>query len=469
MTSSERTQGIAALAEQIRRRDVSSVELTETALGAIHKENDRLNAFITVYDDEALAEAREADRRIAAGDHRGALDGIPIGVKDNLYMRGRRTTMGSKIHGQFVPDYTATAVERLVSVGAVVVGKTNMHEYALGATTDNPYYGTCRNPWDVNRIPGGSSGGSATAVAAEIVMGALGSDTSGSIRIPASMCGVVGLKPTYGRVSRYGCFPEAWTLDHVGPIAASVSDASILLDAVSGWDPKDPSTLARPATRTFESLRPDLTGYVIGVERDFYFADVDDEISALVTAAIDRLSELGATVQPVRIDGLHDGIYAITVIDTAETTTVHQQSLRDRPDDYGSEVRFLLECGALPSAVDYLTAQQVRGRLREQVKTTFREVDALVAPTTSLKVPEIGEEFTTVNGAEVEVIANLIRLVGTANLLGLPSLTLPCGLASGMPAGLQVIGRPLGEQDVLNIGLAFEQTDPLQGARPPAH
>jgi len=467
MTDITTAPTIAGLAERVRNRAVSATQLTETALDAVHAGNGDLSAFICSYDDEALCEAREADRRIAAGDYRGPLDGIPVAVKDNLYLRGRRTTMGSKIHGDFVPDCTATAVERLAAAGAIIIGKTNMHEYALGATTDNPYYGTCRNPWDTDRIPGGSSGGSAAAVAAGMVPGTLGSDTSGSIRIPASMCGVVGLKPTYGRVSRYGCYPEAWTLDHVGPIAASVTDVAILLDAITGWDPKDPSTVQRPATRTFSSLRADLTGTVIGVEEDFYFADVDDDICGLVTDAIEALQRLGAVIRPVTVSGLHDCIYALTVIDTAETTTVHQANLRERPEDYGPEVRFLLECGALPSAVDYLTAQQARERLRAEFRATFRQVDVLIAPTIPLKVPKIGDQVATVNGVDVDIISNLIRLVGPANLVGLPSLSLPCGLAGDMPAGLQVIGRPLGEQDVLNVGLAFEQAHPPgDGLRP---
>jgi aspartyl-tRNA(Asn)/glutamyl-tRNA(Gln) amidotransferase subunit A len=458
---------VAGLAERVRRREVSATRLTEAALDAVHAGNSDINAFISIYADDALSSAREADRRIAAGDYRGPLDGIPVAIKDNLYMRGRKTTMGSKIHGDFVPDYTATAVERLAAAGAIIVGKTNMHEYALGATTDNPYFGTCRNPWDTDRIPGGSSGGSAAAVAAKMVPGTLGSDTSGSIRIPASMCGVVGLKPTYGRVSRYGCFPEAWTLDHVGPIAASVADAAILLDVISGWDPKDPASLQRPPTSTFNSLRTDLTGTVIGVEKDFYFADVDDDISSLVTDVIDQLRRLGAVIRPVNVGGLRDGMYALTIIDTAETTTVHQATLRERPDDYGPEVRFLLECGALPSAVDYLTAQQLRERLRDQFRTTFQQVDVLVAPTIPLKVPKIGDQVATINGTDVDIISNLIRLVGPANLVGLPSLSLPCGLAGEMPVGLQVIGKPLGEQDVLNVGLAFEQTHPMGKALGP--
>lgn len=467
MTDLAAGEGIAGLARRIRRREVTSTQLTERALESARIHNDRINAFISVYTADALAEAREADRRIAAGDHRGPLDGIPIAVKDNFYVRGRRTTMGSKIHADFVPDLTATAVARLTDAGAVLIGKTNMDEYALGGTTDNPYYGTCRNPHDINRSPGGSSGGSAAAVAVGVVAGALGSDTSGSIRIPASMCGVVGLKPTYGRVSRYGCFPEAWTLDHVGPITASVTDAAIMLDAISGWDVNDPATLCRPATRTYPRLQADLTGTVIGVEDDFYFADVDNDIAALVTGAIEQLRRLGATVRPVTTDGLHEAVYALTIIDTAETTTVHQKNLRERPQDYASGVRFLLECGALVSAVDYLTAQRIRERLRGQFRDVFRRVDALVAPTLPLRVPPIGAQVADVNGVEVDIGANVSRLLDPANLLGLPSLTLPCGLLDRMPVGMQIIGRPLGEQQVLNIALAFERvTRPTLANKP---
>jgi aspartyl-tRNA(Asn)/glutamyl-tRNA(Gln) amidotransferase subunit A len=364
--------------------------------------------------------------------------------------------MGSRIHADFVPDFTATAVARLTAAGAVIVGKTNMDEYALGGSTDNPYYGTCRNPHDLDRSAGGSSGGSAASVAAGIVAGALGSDTSGSIRIPASMCGVVGLKATYGRVSRYGCFPEAWTLDHVGAITASVTDAAIMLDAISGWDPHDPATLHLPPTSTFPRLRADLAGTVIGVEEDFYFADVDDDIATLVKRAIGRLEQFGVVIRPVTIPGLRDAVYALTVIDTAETTTVHQQNLRERPEDYGSHARFVLECGALVSAVDYLSAQRIRERLRARFGDVFHQVDALVAPTLPLRVPPIGARVARVNGVEVDVPASRSRLVGPANLVGLPALTLPCGLLDRMPVGMQIIGRALGEQTVLNIGLACE-------------
>ncbi|TWP35798.1 amidase [Leekyejoonella antrihumi] len=447
---------IMDLATALRNGSVSSTELVGRSLDLVHERNPSLNAFISVYEDRALQAAQQADARIAGGRAKGLLDGVPLAVKDNLYMQGLRTTMGSRIHGDFVPQYTATCVERLEASGAIIVGKTNLHEYALGLTTDNPYYGTCKNPWNPEKIPGGSSGGSAVAVSTGMVAGALGSDTSGSIRIPAAMCGVVGLKPTYGLVSRYGCFPEAWTLDHVGLLTESVEDTAILLDAISGWDPKDRSSLRHAPTCTHRHLTEDLSGTVIGVERDFFFSDVDESIAERTQDALHWLQDNGATIKDVRIPSLRDAVYALTIIDTSETTTVHQDSLRQRPEDYGPEVRFLLECGALPSAVDYLTAQQLRETIRADFQDMFRGIDVLLTPTVPILTPDIGQERTRVGGKDVDVIESAMRLVGPANLIGLPSLSIPCGMAHGMPTGVQIIGAPLAEQTVLNVALALE-------------
>ncbi|MDQ2873664.1 MAG: amidase family protein [Actinomycetota bacterium] len=460
---------ITELGQALRDRQTSAVELTEQALEAAARQQDRLHTFILLDHDGALARAKQLDTEAGEGSWRGPLHGIPIAVKDNLYVRGQKTTMGSKIHKDFVPTYTATAVQRLLDAGAVVVGKTNMHEYALGATTDNPHFGTCRNPWDTDRIPGGSSGGSAAAVATGVVPAALGSDTSGSIRVPAAMCGVTGLKPTYGRVSRYGCFPEAWTLDHVGPLALHATDLAIVLDAISGSDSHDEASLPNPPTATATALRGDLGGLVIGVEEDFYFADINPDIASLVRAGIAQLETLGARIEPVQLPSLKDCRYALTITDTSETTTVHHHQLQTRGDDYGPDVRLLLECGALPSAVDYLHAQQVRRLIRRDFADVFTTVDALVAPTLPITTPRIGQDTIDLNGQQVDVIDNLIRLVGPANLAGIPSLSLPCGLTGGVPVGMQLLAPPKSEQVTLNIAVAYEQTNPLKGVRPPTY
>ena len=352
-----------------RRRESARcpwLRFAEAVLEKVERHNDTLRAYIDVYRDDALQAARDAESRSLA-----AVTAVrctaSVAIKDNIYFADRVTTMGSKIHGDFVSSTNAAVVDRLSEAGAVFLGKLNMHEYALGGTTDNRYYGTCRNPWDLDKSPGGSKRWSAAALASNMASAALGSDTSGSIRIPAGFCGIVGLKPTYGRVSRFGCFPEAWTLDHVGPMTRSVQDAAIMLDAISGYDPRDPGSLNLPATTTARSLRTSCEGMTIGVVEEFFFSNVDDEIARCVRAGIDALRERGAQVRTISIPGLKDCEYALTIIDTCETSTVHRTNLRERPQDYGDDVRLLLECGELPSAVDYLEAQQIRRHLRAEV------------------------------------------------------------------------------------------------------
>jgi aspartyl-tRNA(Asn)/glutamyl-tRNA(Gln) amidotransferase subunit A len=299
--------------------------------------------------------------------------------------------------------------------------------------------------------------------------GALGSDTSGSIRIPAAICGIVGLKPTYGRVSRFGVFPEAWTLDHVGPMTRTVRDAAVMLDAISGHDPRDAGSLNEAPTALAGSLRDSCEGMVIGVEESFFFTDIDDAIASSVRAALAALERLGAEIRTVSLPRLRHTEFALTIIDTAETSTVHRANLRDRPQDYGDDVRLLLECGELPSAVDYLEAQQVRRVLRRDVGRLFQDVDVLVGPTLGTRTQNIGDTFAMLNDEPVVAIDAMIRLVGPASLLGLPCLSLPCGLADGLPIGMQIIGPARGEQKVLDVGHAFEQTRPLGDARPTAY
>ncbi|QWZ07797.1 hypothetical protein KRR39_20785 [Nocardioides panacis] len=457
------------LAPMLESGQVSPVEVTVAVLENMGRHDDTLKAYIDVYRDDALNEARKAESEISGGHYRGALHGVPLAIKDNIYFADRVTTMGSKIHGSFVSSTNATVVDRLSEAGAVFLGKLNMHEYALGGTTDNRYYGTCRNPWDLDKSPGGSSGGSAAALASNMATAALGSDTSGSIRIPAAFCGIVGLKPTYGRVSRFGCFPEAWTLDHVGPMTRSVKDAAVMLDAISGYDPRDPGSLNLPGTTTAGSLRTSLEGVTIGVVEDFYFSDVDDEIARSVRAGIESLRGLGAEVRTISIPGLKDAEYALTIIDTSETSTVHRANLRDRPQDYSDDVRLLLECGELPSAVDYLEAQQIRRHLRAEVQAAFAEVDVIAGPTLPIRTPTIGSETALLNGKEVDALENLIRLVGPASLLGLPTLSVPCGLVEGLPVGMQIIGPARGEQSVLDVGHLLESTEPLGSRRATAY
>lgn len=460
---------LAEVSELIKQKSVSPVEVTTQALEQIEQHADDLKAFISHDPELALAAAREAEQEIARGRYRGALHGIPIALKDNIYLRNQVTTMGSKIHRNFVPSYDATVAVKLRDAGAVILGKTNMHEYALGVTTDNPHFGTCRNPWDLDRTPGGSSGGSAAAVAGSMALGALGTDTSGSIRIPAAACGLVGLKPTYGRVSKYGCFPEAWTLDHVGALTGTVTDAAIMLDAISGYDVHDHTSVGTAPPEFRNALSTDIRDCVIGVEEEFYFHNIDDGIALIVRAGIDRLRELGATILPVKLPTLQHCVWALTIIDSSETTSVHEATLASRASDYGEDVRFLLECGTLPTAVDYVHAQQLRRRIQLDFAEAFKGVDAIISPTLPIRTPLIGETSSDINGTPFDTVESVMRLVGPANLVGLPSMSVPCGLLDGLPIGLELIGRPFGEQTILDLGLAFESTDPLDGAHPEAY
>lgn len=449
------TLSVAEAAERLARREISSSEITEACLAKIEALDADLRAFITIDADHARRQAREADDEIRRGEGRGPLHGIPVAVKDNLSVEGQVTTMGSAIYRDHVATESARVVERLDAAGAIRIGKTNLHEFALGVTTENPHFGICRNPWDRTRTPGGSSGGSAVAVATGMALAAIGSDTSGSIRIPASACGVVGLKPTYGRVSSYGCYPEAWSLDHVGVLTKTSLDAAIVLDAISGHDHRVASSLSLPASTTARELgqsRP----LRIGVAEEFFFDEVDPEVEAVVRGVIDTLRGVGTDVQAVALPSLSYAVFALTVIDTAETTAFHDALFRQRAQDYGDDVRFLIECGALPSAVDYVQAQQIRARVRSEFQQAFALVDVMVSPTLPIPTPRIGEPVVQLNGLAKPRDQELMRLVGPANLVGLPSVSVPCGLLHGMPVGMQFIGSALAEGTVLRAAEAVE-------------
>lgn len=460
---------IAQVSKLLKKKEVSPLELTKICLERIEEFNPKLNAFITVYSDEAMKQAKKAEREIARNHYKGKLHGIPLAIKDNIYFAGRVTTMGSKIHKDFISDFDATTVVKLRESGAIFLGKTNMHEYALGATTDNPHYGTCRNPWHLGKIPGGSSGGSAAAVSAFLAYGALGTDTSGSIRVPAAACGLVGLKATYGRVSKFGCFPEAWSLDHIGPLTRTVEDAAIIFDAISGGDKNDPTCLDLKPTKLAKNIDGDLSKLTIGIEEDFFFHFTDADVERQVRATINKLKKMGAKVKTVKIPSLKDAFWALTIIDTSETTSVHQPLMKDRASDYGTDVRFLIECGYLPSAVDYLQALQLRRIIQKEVSAVFKEVDVLLAPTLPSKTPSVGELTSVINGKSVDTIETCMHNVGPGNLLGLPSVSMPCGIVDGIPVGIEIIGAPLQELKVLTLAQALESTNPLGGKIPTAY
>ncbi len=439
----------------------TSRELTDACLAAIDAHDQELRAFITVEHDTARSTADASDARRRDRAPRRLLDGLPVAVKDNLDVAGRVTTMGSEIFRDHVPTGSAAVVDRLEEHGAVRLGATNLHEFALGVTTENPHHGICRNPWETSRTPGGSSGGSAVAVASGMALAALGTDTSGSIRIPAAACGIVGLKPTYGRISSLGCYPEAWSLDHVGVLTSSVADAALLLDALAGHDPRVPTSLPLPPTTSRQEL-DDPRPLRIGVEEEFFFAGVDPGVEGIVREALDELAKEGATLVPVSLPSLSDAIFALTVIDTAETTAFHEAQLRRYGELYGEDVRRLVECGALATAVDYVRAQQIRSLVVAEFARVFGDVDVIASPSLPIRTPRIGETSVEVGGETRDRDAELMRLVGPSNLAGIPSVSVPCGMLDGMPVGMQLIGPALGESAVLRAAAAVEVLVPPQ-------
>jgi len=449
---------LADAATAIRAGDLSPVELTDALLDRIERLEPRLNAFITLTAESARAEARAAQD--GAGPD-GPLRGVPIALKDLFDTAGVRTTGGAKIHRDRVPLRDATVVERLRAAGAVCLGKLNMHEFAYGVSNDNPHYGPARNPWDTERIPGGSSGGSGVAVAAGLCLGALGSDTGGSIRIPASLCGIAGLKPTYGRVSRAGALPLSWSMDHVGPMARTVRDCALLLAAIAGHDPRDPASAAEPVPDYLADLETGARGLRVGLPRRYFYDQVHDEVLAAVEAAADLLRSEGAEVRDVDIEGIeHAGAAGATIL-VAEASAYHQKTFRERPEDYGDDVRLRLLMGELYPATAYINAQRLRGTLRDAFLATLADVDILLAPSTPITAPPIAA-FTT------DIRANLTRFTTPINLVGFPSLALPCGFdAQGLPIGMQLIGRPFDEALVLRAGRAYERATDWHTRRPP--
>lgn len=458
---------IGELSELLRKKEVSPVEATNAMLARIEQVDDRIHAYITVTREEARRMAQKAEKEILSGNYIGPLHGVPISLKDNLYTRGVPTTAGSRILKEWVPSYDATLVERLKAAGAVIVGKVNMHEFAYGATTNNPHYGPTHNPWDLERIPGGSSGGSAAAVAASLCIASIGTDTGGSIRIPSSLCGVVGLKQTYGRVSRHGVIPLSWSLDHAGPITKSVEDAARMLQVIAGVDPKDPTTRDLPVPDYTAALKGSIQGIRCAVPRDYVYERLDKEVADAFRSALCGLAGLGVRVEEISLPRLAHAPTVELAIILAEASSYHQETLRKRAAEYGPDVRAFLEMGELLLATHYLKAQRAQSLLRQDLKEALRGADLLLTPTAVVTAPRIGEESVQVGQEIVDVVGALIRLTCPFNLTGLPALTLPCGFTqAGLPIGLQIAGRPFEEATVLRVAHAYEVSAPWRERRP---
>ena len=445
---------LAEQRELIKSKEISASDLAAACYRQIDRLNPTLNAFITVI---PQGEEETPDNR-----HIALLQGIPIAVKDLYNTKGIRTTGGSKFFADYVPSEDAFVVDKIKKAGAHIIGKTNTHEIALGVTNNNPHFGACRNPWDIAHTPGGSSGGSAVAVATGMALAAIGTDTGGSIRIPASLCGVVGLKPTYGRISLRGILPLSWNLDHAGPITKRVEDAAVMLQVMGGYDPEDPAS--------FKTLPGDFSSHMQDTIRDrkvalavgtFVEEVTQPEVLASIRKAADVLAEQGAIIEEVNVDYLREGALANALMTQADGAAFHRERLKEHPDWFGADVRQRLETGAGFTSSEYALARRTQAEVRRRCDLLFEEYDVLILPTTPIVAPVLEGENA------VERARLLTRLTSPFNITGLPALSVPCGFSSeGLPIGLQIASRAWNESGVLRIGYAYQQATEWHKTKP---
>jgi aspartyl-tRNA(Asn)/glutamyl-tRNA(Gln) amidotransferase subunit A len=445
---------VRTIGRLLRAGKMSCVELIQQTLAAI-KDQNLGRTLITLTDEDALKQAAERDRELAAGIDHGPFHGIPTAYKDIFYTRGIRTTGGSLIFRDFVPEYDATVVERLKAAGAISIGKANLHELAYGITSKNPHYGFVPNPRDTSRIPGGSSGGSAALVGACVLPFSLGSDTGGSIRIPASYCGITGLKPTYGRVSRHGVLPLAFSLDHVGPLACCVEDCALVLNVIAGPDPLDSSCVISPAPNFNLSPRANLGGIRVGIPKNFYFESVDDEVAAAVRRSISEMGRIGASLSEVQVPDMHEATMAARIIQFSETAALYAHYTD--PALFGDDVWALIQQGKMIAAHEYVNAQRIRTLFRRDFDALWKNIDILVAPTTPVSAPRTDDLTVQIGERQENTRMASTRLVRGINFLGEPALSMPCGKTSnGLPIGLQLISRPFTEPMLLQVARTLE-------------
>lgn len=452
------------LSPLIESRRISPVEVMESVCSRIEKMEPRINAYITLTPELAMQQAKNAENLIMKGYHQGPLHGIPIGMKDNIYTKGIRTTGGSAILEEFVPDHDATVMKKLLCAGGAMTGKLNMHEFGGGITNTNPAYGNTRNPWNEQYMPGGSSGGSGAALAAGMATLATGTDTFGSIRVPASMCGIYGLKPTYGLVSSYGVAPLAWSLDHIGPMARSVNDLALLLNEMAGYDPKDPGSIKPPNHDYTKNIGKGIKGIKMAIPT-FFMKHLEPDVEKLFREAVVKLEQLGAKIMELDIPELTMSAFANYVITTGEASSYHYEQLQKNYDEFADDVRIFFNTGVITNTPQYVRAQQVRRKLTEAFKQAFEKVDILIAPTIPIVPKPFAENWVEQN---LSITEQCMPFTSPANNTGTPSLSVPIGLASnGMPVGMQLIGPHFSEKLLLQAGARWEETNPLGNHKMP--
>ena len=455
-------RSILEVSELLRQRKVSPVELTRQCLAQIEQLNPPLNAFITVTADAALVQARDAENEILNGRWRGPLHGVPLALKDLIDTAGMRTTAASAIFKDRIPTQDAEVVARLKNAGALLLGKQNLHEFAYGGSSVISFYGAVHNAWNPACITGGSSGGSATGVAAGLCYGAIGTDTSGSIRQPAALCGVVGLKPTYGRVSAHGVIPLAPSLDHVGPIARTVADTALILQAIAGHDPKDKTSANVPVSNYVAEMNRTPQSFKIGIPRKFFYEDLDSEVAAAVERALDELRKAGAHVSVIEIE-----IPTDRSLQTAESYAYHAEFVRRSPELYQPETLRRIRKGEEVTPSEIEQSCQDLNKRRAEIGHVFEKLDVLITPTTPIPAPDLAELQQDPDLLRPRELL-LLRNTHPVDVWGLPAISVPCGFTtSGLPVGLQIIGPHWGESKVLQIALAYEQATTWHKRMPP--
>lgn len=449
---------LSELSHLIQKKEISPVELVKAHLSRIESLEPKLNSFITLLPEQAIENAKEMEKEIQGGKYRGPLHGIPFGLKDLYYVKGIRNTSGSKLFDNFIPQYDSTVAFKLKKAGAILLGKLNLHPFAYGVTGENEEYGHMHNPWNLNLITGGSSGGNGSAVASGECPFAMGSDTGGSIRIPASLCGIVGLKPTYGRISRYGMTPLAWSQDHAGPMVRTVEDCAIIMNAVAGFDPNDPTSVSLPVPDYTQALRKEIKGVRLGVIKEAIDLPIESQVRESFWKAVDKLVDLEAIVSELSFPIYNYGSSIASIIQMAEATAYYSELIKKHGDRIYPPVRLRLESGIFISANEYIQAQRARTLFCCQSLDLFKEVDLLLTPTLPTVAFPIGTSSVKIGEQKLNVVSLLTQYTRPFNLNGFPAITIPCGFSENqLPIGLQMIGRPFEEETLLRVAYVYEQ------------